>query len=553
MSLEDWTRRVAAVSDRLIEAIDPSSALSRAQARFALGGARDNGYMVPGGPQKSMRGVTAALSSPAQDIDSKLYGSRAISRDMAMNTPLAVSIFRRFRTNVIGAGLQVQPRPDWRYLGITEEQAAEFTEAAIREFDLFAESLESDYTGQATFNEQQALLLLQAMYDGDVFFALPWVQSKRAGWPYETTVRIIDADLVRNPDDDWLAYNAQPTTAKIRNGIEYDTDGRLVAYWVANHYRNDGLSMDESDKRFVRVPVYDDNGERQMYHVLEHERHGQRRGMPLLAPVVDQLKMVSRLTKSELTAALVASMFTVFIRDQSGLGGTLQEGFTPTETVDGGGGYGLDEAQNAKNEDAPYNYELGPGSIYYLDNNKDISVAETRDKRDFAPFLQSMASMTTAATDLPLDVVNLVFNKSYSALRGAVLEAAKRYQVLRQTHGKGRIVRPVYEAVISEGVLKQRIPAPRFFDNFSIRQAWLRMDVVGAGWGQLDPMAETRAAVMKIANKLSTHQEQYALDKGGRWQPMIDQLASERRYLGDQDLDTIVTLDSNGPDLEGTQ
>lgn len=553
MSLETWTNRIAAVSDRLIEAIDPNSAISRAQARLTLGNAYENGYMVPGGPQKSMRGVTATLASPAQDIDSKLYGSRALSRDMAMNTPLAVSIFRRFRANVIGAGLQVQPRPDWRYLGITEEEASDFTAAAIREFDMFAEALESDYTGQATFNEQQALLLLQALYDGDVFFALPWVPSQRAGWPYETTVKIIDADLVRNPDDDWLAYNSQPTNAKIRNGIEYDSAGRLVAYWVANYYRNDELSIEDSSKNFVRVPVYDSNGERQIYHVLEHERHGQRRGMPLLAPVVDQLKMVSRLTKSELTAALVASMFTVFIRDQSGLGGTLQEGFTPTETIDGGGGYGLDEAQNAKNADSPYNYELGPGSIYYLDNNKDISVAETRDKRDFAPFLQSMASMTTAATDLPLDVVNLVFSKSYSALRGAVLEAAKRYSVLRQTHGKGRIVRPVYEAVISEGVIKQRIPAPKFFDDFSLRHAWLRMDVVGAGWGQLDPVKETKAAILKIANKLSTHQEQYALDKGGRWQPMIDQLASESRYLGDQSLDTLSTQDANGPDLEGSQ
>jgi lambda family phage portal protein len=452
---------------------------------------------------------------------------------------------------VIGAGLQIQPRPDWRYIGITEDEAAEFTQAAIREFDMFAESLESDYTGQACFNEQQALLFIQALYDGDVFFALPWVPSKRAGWPYETTVRIIDADLVRNPDDDWMSYNVQPTNAKIRNGIEYDSQGRLEAYWVANYYRNDAWGLDDSEKSFTRIPAYDANGERQIFHVLEHERHGQRRGMPLLAPVVDQLKMVSRLTKSELTSAIVASMFTVFIRDQSGLGGRLQEGFTPSETVDGGGGYSMDMPQEAKSESAPYNYELGPGNIFYLDPDKDISVAETRDKRDYDQFFQSMASLATSAIDLPLDQVLLVFNKSYSALKGTAIAAAQRFSMLRSVIGRGRIVRPVYEAVISEGVLKGRIPAPKFFDDFRYRMAWLRADAVGAGWGQLDPVGETKASILKINNNLSTHERQIALDQGGRWQPMVDQLASERRHITDSGLDPVGNLDSNGPNLEG--
>lgn len=546
-----WRDRLSDLADTIVESVSPGSAVERARARMALGYARENGYLVPGSARKSMRGVTATLNSPAQDIDSKIAGSRALSRDMAMNTTLATAIFRRLKTNVIGAGLQVQPRPDWKYLGITEETAQEFVQDAIREFDMWAGSQESDYTGQASFNEQQGLLFVQALYDGDAFFTLPWVASQRSGWPYETTVRVIDADLVRTPDEDWLINHPVPTTAKIRNGVEYDANGRLAAYWVANYYRNDYWDLEDIQKSFARIPVYDINGERQIFHVLEHERHAQRRGIPLLAPVVDQLKQFSRLAENELMAHLMASLFTVFIRDQSGMGGLLQEGFIPSETVDGGGGYGINSPQEAKADSAPYNYELGPGSIYYLDDNKDISIAETRDKKDIAPFFKAMASLVAAAIEIPHDVVMLTFDNSYSALRGAVLEASKRYEVLRKTHGKSRIVQPVYEAVMHEAILKGRIKAPRFFDDIGYRQAWLRAEVVGAGWGQIDPVKEAKAAVLKISNGLSTHEEQYALDRGGRWQSMIERAAAERAIMFEAGIPTESTLDGNGPDLEG--
>lgn len=547
-----WVDYIAGISDQIVQAIDPQLGLKRAQARAMMSLATENGYLIPGSPRKSMKGVTATLSSPAQDIDSKLKGSRALSRDMSMNTALATAIFRRYRTNVIGAGLQVQPRPDWKYLGISQEEAREFSSAAIREFDMWSTSLESDYCGQATFQELQGLLFLSALIDGDSFFALPWVPSKRAGWPYETTVRMIDADLVRTPDDDWKAINNVPTNARIRNGIEYDVQGRLVAYWVASYYSNDNYDIEDSAKNFTRVPVYDPNGERQMFHILEHERYGQRRGMPLLAPVVDELKTVSRLCKAELMSALIASMFTVFIRDNSGMGALAQQGFVPNEVITGGGGDGPNATQNAKTSGNEFDYELGAGNIFYLDDNKTIDIAETRDKRDFDPFLRAMSSLVSAAVEVPHDVVLQTFNNSYSALRGAVLEAGKRWSALRTTHGKWRIVQPVYEAVMHEAILKGRIRATKFFDDISFRQAWLRSEVVGAGQGQIDPVKEARAAVIKISNGLSTREEQYAQDKGGRWNSAIERSAAERDLMRELGLDTVMTLDGTGEELEGS-
>lgn len=53
--------------------------------------------------------------------------------------------------------------------------------------------------------------------------------------------------------------------------------------------------------------------------LMQRERAGQLRGVPLLAPVLESLKQLGRFTDAELTAAVISAMFTVFIKksDQS--------------------------------------------------------------------------------------------------------------------------------------------------------------------------------------------------------------------------------------------
>lgn len=541
-------RNLGRVADRLVEAVDPERALRRAHARSVMAFASSEaGYLIPGGPQKSMRGINVTNNSPALDIDDKLEGSRALSKDFAMNSALAVSIFRRSKTNVVSAGLQVQPRVDRNFLGLSDAQADEFNDTATREFDLWANSFESDYSGMATFGENQVLLFLASLISGDGFFALPWVKSDRAGWPYETAVKIIDADLVRSPDDDMSSYLSQATNAKIRNGVEFDASGRLAAYHVANFYKND--SYDAQNQKFIRIPVYDKLGERQIFHLLEHERIGQRRGMPMLAPVVDELKMVSRLNKAELTSALIAAMFSVFVRDANNYG-YLQQGFTPSESITGGGGDGPDATQESKDSGYEWDVEIGPGNVNYLDKNKDISIAETRKKADFAPFMKSMAGLVSSAAEIPLDFVLLQFDKSYSALRGAALEAEKRWKAQRAIMAT-RVCQPIYENVIREAVVKGRIKAPKFFEDPIYRAAWCRSQWVGAGSGQIDPLKEARASVIKIGYGLSTREEEYAMDRGGRFGPMIERLARENamvKELGiiDPQIETLESVGRSG-------
>jgi lambda family phage portal protein len=522
--------RSVSLLDKAISSVSPSRGLARARNRTALSSYGDSGYIVPGSFRKTVKGWTANLNSPAKDIDPKLESMRAASRDLSMNSPVAISIFRRYKTNVVGPGLQIQPQVDKDYLNMSDDAAKELNKDLERNFELWSENFEADFQGERTFAEMQELLFFSAMVNGDAFFALPTIDSRRSDWPFRTTMRLIDADLVRSPTREYLTNNGH-TNAKIRHGVEYNEKDQLTAYWISTSYRNEyGHTGPE---KFKRIPVYDENGQRQIFSLMDHERIGQRRGIPFIAPSISRLKMIDRYAENEVVASTIAAMFTVFVRDVSNTGAKIGEGYTPEQMHGGGGANDPDSAPQAKNEGEEFNLEMGSANVVTLPDMTDVTMAEARKGRDeFVPFFNSLVTEVSAAANLPRDQVMLDFTKSYSALRGAALESAKEWKIRRAKLVR-RCNQIVYETVTAEAVMKKRIKAPRFFDDPLYRKAYCRARWIGMGLGHLDPYKEALASQIRIASNLSTHEEEYQELKGAQWVPMIERRADEKQLIED--------------------
>ncbi len=511
--------------DRLVSVFSPAAGLNRARGRMAMQSLEDNGYVTPGSRRKAMKGVTATDNSPLVDMSGKLRGSRALSRDLAMNAPVATATLRRARTNIAGGGLVLQSRVDRSFLGLTEEQATAWERQVEREFDTWARSKNADYTGAVDFWDMQGLAVFSALMNGDVGFMLPW--AGRPGWPWEMCVKLVEADLIRTPDD--MVLEGSPGAPDIVGGVEH-VGGRISAYHVANFYPGDHFT---DDHKFQKILATDSSGRRNFYLLTNLERVGQRRGMPFLAPVLEALKQITRLSEAELMAALVSSFFTVFIKDQSGNMGKIQEGFVPEESVGGGGGYGPDSEQREKAAGSEFDLQMGHGSVVYLDDDKDITVADPkRSNEAFAPFFTSLVEQVSAACEIPPEVIMLKFSSSYSAARGALLEAWKFWRSKREWLARN-FCQPVFEAFLEESILKGRITAPGFFEDAVIRAAWSKAAWIGPGMGQIDPLKEAKAAVIKIQNNLATHEEEYMADRGGRWESAMERKAREKSQLQD--------------------
>ena len=73
----------------------------------------------------------------------------------------------------------------------------------------------------------------------------------------------------------------------------------------------------------------------------------------------------------------------------------------------------------------------------------------------------------------------------------------------------------------------RRRNAPNFYDGLNA-DAYASCEWIGAGQGQVDPLKETQAAILKLKNGLSTKEHEIARLAGGDWRKVARQIARER-------------------------
>ena len=188
-------------------------------------------------------------------------------------------------------------------LGLSEEQAAEWEENTEREFAFWAESKDCDITRSMNFYELQHLCFKSVLLNGDALVMLPMRTTKN--FPYDLRIALIEGDRLQNPP-------LQTYDIMIDGGVEFDRDGKPVAYHIANKHPLSEISG-EPPLKYVRVPAFGEHtGRRNVLHLLPMERIGQHRGVPFLAPVIETLKQLGRYSDAELMAAVIGGIFAIF-------------------------------------------------------------------------------------------------------------------------------------------------------------------------------------------------------------------------------------------------
>jgi lambda family phage portal protein len=267
-------------------------------------------------------------------------------------------------------------------------------------------------------------------------------------------------------------------------------------------------------KEWVRVEAYgSETGRPNVLHLMDAERAEQRRGVPYLAPVIESLKQLTRYTEAELMAAVIAGMFTVFIKSQG-----------PSSDMPLGSMIPDDQKIAADDQTV---YELGVGAINVLNPGEDIEVADPkRPNSSFDAFVNALCRHIGAALEIPQELLQKSFQSSYSASRAALLEAWKMFRTRRSWIAKD-FCQPVYEEWLAEAVAIGRIRAPGFFSDPAIRRAWSSAEWNGPAPGQVDPLKEVQAAGERIKLGLSTRERETIEITGGDFDRNIKQLARE--------------------------
>ena len=374
--------------------------------------------------KKATKGFRAMSGSPQEDIDAHNGTLRQRARMLYMAAPIATSAIKTNRTNVIGIGLRLKSRIDRDVLGMDQEAADAWQANAEREFALWATRKETcDATGVNNFYAMQQLALSSWLVSGDVFAVVKQYDPTPLA-PYSLRIHLVEADRVATPTDTGIITPTLVTTGKAKNGntiydgVEVDDNGRIVAYHIRSTYP---FEYSAATTKWTRVQAYGDRtGLPNILQIMESERPDQYRGISYLSQVIEPLLQLRRYTESELMAALVQSFFTAWIEtntDQSRI---------PFNEVGQGDIAGVpgDNPGEGQVSQHPNEYEMAPGTVTHLAPGETIKFGSPNiPTAGFETFVKTICKLIGAGLEIPFDVLIKEFNSSYSASRGALLEA----------------------------------------------------------------------------------------------------------------------------------
>ena len=455
--------------------------------------------------------------SPKSDIEENRKTLRQRTRDLAMNAPIGAAAINSTKTSCIGPGLIPKPKIVYEFLGLTADEGKNLSDQIKREFALWAESTQCDTADLNNFYELQQIAFADWLKNGEEFVLIRY-EKENENMPYQLRLKLVLADRVSTPgtlDGDYSGYDEKAKNGnRIMNGIEIDQNGKVVAYHISSFFPGEDNFGGKYD--WTRVEKRGNRtGNPNILHIFNAETAEQYRGVPFLAPVIKTLKQTTRFSDAELMAAIVNSLFAVFICTDDGNG------------IDGYGGE--DEETTTENGDV----HIGTGTVSYLRPGEDVKAIEsTHPSNNYAEFMKTMTMQIGAALEVAPEVLMKQFGQNFSASKGALNESWRAFSTRRKWFVRD-FCQEIYNLWIAEAVSKGRIKAPGFFSDPIIRKAYCNATWTGPAQGCLNPVQEVNAAIARVKEGFSTHEDECVAMNGSDFGENVRTLKKENESIAD--------------------
>lgn len=506
------------IVDRALCFISPERALTRYRARLQLGAlsAFAGGYE---GGQTTRRSMLSWFSGTGSANEDQLPQRKTLisrSRDLARNNPFGAGALNLNVSKIVGTGLSMQAQPLKDIIGWSDDEAKTWKKQVEVEYKMWSDSINCDLARKQNFYEKQGITLRSCLESGDVITLL--VNKKVADCPYSLRLQTIEADRLGNPG------GVADSDTEIA-GVRIDENGAPIAYHIYD--KHPGLMGIGISGRWYTA--WGDYGRRNVIHTFTQLRPEQTRGVPYLAPVIESLKQLSDYSHAELMAAVISSMFTVFISS--------------------------DEEPDPDYDQDDGLMRLGNGAIVRLPPGEKADFANpSRPNTSFEPFVLSVLKQIGMALEIPYEVLIKHFSSSYSASRAALLEGWSFFKRRREWLASG-YCQPIYETWLAEAVAIGRISAPGFFENPLLRFAYTRATWTGDSPGTLDPTKEVAAYGDAIDRGLITNERASMELYGESWDEISDALIQENRKKRENGMrvygnETIEVIETNRSENE---
>lgn len=451
--------------------------------------------------------LTAAFLSTNTSIDSDLLASletlRARSRSLTQNNPYGTKYLAMVAANVVGhQGFSLQARcTETSYLKTQSKIVTTPDNAANRAiesaFAAWCSRGVCDVTGQHSFNDLCRLFIRTAAGDGEVIVRRIRSNSlNRFGY----ALQILDIDRLDVVDNRQLSNGNV-----VRMGVEIDTYGRPVAYWLRNRHPNDsgpGLGVSVQRERVLATDIF---------HCFQSKRPEQRRGYPWITPAIESLYHLGEFDQSALVAARKGADTLGFF--------VSPEGSPPNS--DGSGDAPIEVSVAGTFDTLPEGYDLRPYDSKYPNEVYGAYVKAN---------LRRVASGIGVAYN---GLANDLEGVNFSSIRAGMLEERESWMEI-QDWMIDCFLTPVFldwlQMAVSRGAVVMEngsaLPAAKL-DKFSAH-TWQ-----GRRWPWVDPLKDIEASVTAINAGLDSPQRM-AAEQGRDIEDVLDDIAAFQAMVNDK-------------------
>jgi lambda family phage portal protein len=327
----------------------------------------------------------------------------------------------------------------------------------------------------------ECLIRIRARYKGD-------------GLPVPMQLQLLEVDWLDNTRARGAGEN------QVVNGIEYDSLGRPVAYWLWDQHPGDTTLKRGTRTQSSRVAA------EQVLHLFAPERPGQGRGFPRLAPVITRVRDLQLYEDGELSRKNLESRLSVLV---SGDAASLANPIT-------GGGV----ADPSKARETGSLGELASGSITELPPGVNVSVVAPTVAEGYVDYIQHQLHIICAGAGFTYEAATGDMTKvNYSSARVRMLDVRREVEQLQWT-----VIVPVLcQRIVDEFVLAAERAGLLSGSSYTVEHSTPR-------WEYVDPQKDVEADMREISGGLASISEK--LRRRG-YDPMLvfDELQSDIEEL----------------------
>jgi lambda family phage portal protein len=423
---------------------------------------------------------TYSTGSADTELAQSLVSLRSRSRQLMRDAPYA----KRARTivvnNVVGTGVGLQAQVQ-NTRGELHDRINADIEARWDEWSI----ANNCHTGGALhFGDLERACLAEVFTTGEAF--LRKHQRAFGASKIDFALELIEAERLA---DEYMSPAANPggVIGEMRMGVEVDTYGRPMAYWLRERHPGELRTTADHAVRLIRVPAD------QIIHVRVVDRWPMTRGEPWLHCVLRKLNDMQEYSGSELTAARMGSNYFA----------TLE---SPNE----------DPMPAEEQKDGSRQMSIEPGMIDQLAPGEELKFhAPNRPNTAMDPFLRHMLREVAAGIGVSYESLSRDYSQSnYSSSRLALLDDRDLWRVLQQWWARSfrePLHRAWLQAAVGSGALAS-VP----FESFWLDQArYAAVRWKFRGWSWVDPTKEVAAYKEAVRAGFTTTSAVIAATAGG--------------------------------------